>query len=105
MDDHDNSRINVGCDFVLPFIPGSDQYHPIFRWLVVNLNFNCLLYFHCKKVLYGKSQMGKIAVANFLRNIIQLLPLVYLFQLFEFDTHMAVLIAFCTLIGSDELSF
>ena len=53
----------------------------------------------------GKSQMGKIAIANFLRKIVQLLLLVYLFQLFEFDTHMAVLIAFCTLIGSDLVVF
>ena len=95
----------VVVTIVLPFVPVFDQYHPIFRWLVLILipivSFTSI----ARGYFMGKSQMSKIAVANFLRKIVQLLLLVYLFQLFQFDTHMAVLIAFCTLIGSDLVVF
>ena len=53
----------------------------------------------------GRSQMGKIAVANFLRKFVQLLLLVYLYSLFEYELDAAVLIAFCTIIGSDLVVF
>src|SRR3954451_9649837 len=95
----------VVVSVVLPFIPVFDQYHPIFRWLVLILipivSFTSI----ARGYFMGRSQMGKIALANFLRKIVQLLLLVYLFHLFDFDTHMAVLIAFCTLIGSDLVVF
>jgi stage V sporulation protein B len=95
----------VVVTLVLPFIPVFDQYHPIFRWLVLILipivSFTSI----ARGYFMGKSQMGKIAVANFLRKIVQLLLLVYLFQFFQFETHAAVLIAFCTLIGSDLVVF
>lgn len=90
---------------VLPFVPVFDQYHPIFRWLVLILipivSFTSI----ARGYFMGKSQMGKIAFANFLRKIVQLLLLVYLFHLFDFEIKIAVLIAFCTLIGSDLVVF
>ena len=56
----------VVVTIVLPFIPVFDQYHPIFRWLVLILipivSFTSI----ARGYFMGKSQMGKIAVANFL---------------------------------------
>ena len=53
----------------------------------------------------GKQQMGKIAASNFLRKIVQLGMLVFLFQWFSFDLETSVLIAFCTIVGSDLVVF
>lgn len=90
---------------LLPFIPVFDQYHPLFRWLVLILipiiSFTSI----ARGYFMGKSQMGKIAFANFLRKIVQLLLLVYIYSLFQFELQSAVLIAFCTLIGSDLVVF
>jgi len=90
---------------ILPFIPVFDTYHPIFRWLVLILipiiSFTSI----ARGYFMGKSQMGKIATANFLRKIVQLLLLIYLYSLFEFEIDAAVLVAFCTLIGSDLVVF
>lgn len=95
----------VIVSIVLPFIPAFDQYHPIFRWLVLILipiiSFTSI----ARGYFMGKSEMGKIALANFLRKLVQLLLLVYLFHLFDFDISAAVLIAFCTLVGSDLVVF
>ncbi|MCQ6275190.1 oligosaccharide flippase family protein [Bacillus sp. V3B] len=95
----------VVVSIILPFVPVFDQYHPIFRWLVLILipivSFTSI----ARGYFMGRSQMGKIAFSNFLRKIVQLLLLVYLFQLFDFEIKMAVLIAFCTLIGSDLIVF
>jgi O-antigen/teichoic acid export membrane protein len=90
---------------ILPFIPVFDQYHPVFRWLVLILvpivSFTSI----ARGYFMGKSQMGKIAISNFLRKAVQLLLLVYIYSLFDFEIQAAVLIAFCTLIGSDLVVF
>lgn len=49
----------------------------------------------------GVQQMGKIAAANFLRKMMQLILLVLLFHWMEFDVQMSIFIAICTLVGSD----
>lgn len=95
----------VVVSLILPFIPVFDRYHPSFRWLVLLLipivSFTSI----ARGYFMGKSQMGKIAIANFLRRAIQLLLLVYIYSLFDFSINAAVLIAFCTLIGSDLVVF
>lgn len=95
----------IVTSIVLPFIPAFDEYHPIFRWLILILipiiSFTSI----ARGYFMGRAQMGKIAIANFLRKLVQLALLVYLFHLFDFELNAAVLIAFCTLIGSDLVVF
>ncbi|MFE8701426.1 polysaccharide biosynthesis protein [Cytobacillus sp. FJAT-54145] len=89
------------ASIAMPLIPTFDQYHPLFRWLVVLLipmiSFSSI----ARGFFMGKQQMSKIASAHFLRKILQLALLVVLFQLFEFDMSTSILIAFCTFVGSE----
>ncbi|WP_428910969.1 oligosaccharide flippase family protein [Niallia sp. Krafla_26] len=99
------SVLLVLVSIIIPFVPVFDNYHPMFRWLVLILipiiSFTSI----ARGYFMGRSQMGKIATANFLRKIVQLLLLVYLYNLFDFELEAAVLVAFCTLIGSDLVVF
>lgn len=90
---------------ILPFISVFDEYHPYLRWVVVAfipiVSFSSIT----RGFFMGKQQMGKIAVYNFLRRLVQLLLLVFLYQMFQFDTNTAVFIAFCTFVGSEVVVF
>lgn len=89
----------------MPFISIFDAYHPLFKWLVVLLvpliSFTSI----ARGFFMGKQQMGKIALANFSRKFVQLGLLVFLFQLFEFNTETAILIAFFSFVGSEIVIF
>lgn len=97
--------LNIIATIVIPFIPIFHSYHPAFKWLVLVLlpiiSFTSI----ARGYFMGKQQMGKIAASNFLRKIIQLGMLVFLFQWFSFDLQTSVLIAFCTIVGSDIVVF
>lgn len=90
---------------VMPFLTVFDQYHPYLRWVVIAfipiVSFSSIT----RGFFMGKNQMGKIATYNFLRKLVQLLFLVFLYQFFQFDTKTSVFIAFCTLIGSEVVVF
>ncbi|MEH7344619.1 polysaccharide biosynthesis protein [Bacillus sp. JJ1532] len=90
---------------IIPFISVFDQYHPYLRWAVIAfipiVSFSSIT----RGFFMGKQQMGKIATYNFMRKLIQLILLVFLYQIFQFDTQTAVLIAFCTFIGSEIVVF
>ncbi|OCA81645.1 multidrug transporter MatE [Bacillus sp. FJAT-27225] len=49
----------------------------------------------------GIQEMGKIAVSNFLRKTAQLLLLLIVFQLFDYDQETSLLLAIGTMIGSE----
>jgi stage V sporulation protein B len=91
--------------FILPFVPLFDEYDPRIRWLVLILiplvSFSSI----ARGFFMGNHQMGKIAIANFLRKMLHLLLLVTLFHLFDFETETALLIALCALIGSELVVF
>jgi len=53
----------------------------------------------------GIQSMGRIAFANFLRKAVQLILLVFIYQLLEFEIHTSILIALCTLVASDLIVF
>lgn len=97
--------LTIVAGFVIPFIPIFQDYHPILKWLVLLLlpviSFTSI----ARGFFMGKQQMGKIAASNFLRKIVQLGMLVFLFQWFSFDLETSVLIAFCTIVGSDLVVF
>jgi stage V sporulation protein B len=90
---------------ILPFISIFDSYDPRIRWLVIILipvvSFSSI----ARGFFMGKQQMGKIAVANFLRRILQLILLVAIFQLFKFKMETALLIALSVLVGSELVVF
>ena len=90
---------------VLPFIPVFDQYHPYLRWVVIAfipiVSFSSIT----RGFFMGKHQMGKIATYNFLRKMVQLFLLVFLYQIFQFNMETAVFVAFCTFIGSELVVF
>jgi stage V sporulation protein B len=90
---------------IMPFLTIFDQYHPYLRWVVIAfipiVSFSSIT----RGFFMGKNQMGKIATYNFLRKLVQLLFLVFLYQFFQFDTKTSVFIAFCTLIGSEVVVF
>lgn len=90
---------------LLPYIPVFDQYHQYVRILVYILipiiSFSAVF----RGYFMGSQQMGKIAFSNFLRRAFQLLLLVFVYQFFEFEQEVALLIALCTLIASEFVVF
>lgn len=90
---------------IIPFIPVFDQYHPYLRWVVIAfipiVSFSSIT----RGFFMGKHQMGKIAAYNFLRKVVQLFLLVFLYQIFQFSMEAAVFVAFCTFIGSELIVF
>ena len=90
---------------ILPFIPVFNAYHPYVRWLVMILIPVISFTSVARGYFMGMQQMGKIAVSNFLRKIIQLGGLFVLFRFFAFDPEAALLVAIGTLIGSEIIVF
>ncbi|KQL50668.1 multidrug transporter MatE [Heyndrickxia shackletonii] len=86
---------------VLPIIPVFNQYHPYIRLLVIILipitSFSSI----ARGYFMGVQHMGKIAVANFTRKFAQLILLVLIYHLFQFDLNVSILIALCALVGSE----
>lgn len=86
---------------VFPLIPVFNAYHPLLPWLLLTLIPIIALSSIARGYFMGAHHMGKIAAANFLRRAVQLVLLIAVFQLFHFDTDLAILIALCTLIGTE----
>lgn len=91
--------------FVIPQISIFDKYHPIVRLLVIVLIPIISLSSIAKGYFLGSHHMGKIALANFLKKAAQLVLLVLIFKLFQFEQEVAILIALCTLVGSEFIVF
>ncbi|KHD85600.1 polysaccharide biosynthesis protein [Heyndrickxia ginsengihumi] len=89
------------CVVLLPFIPIFKHYHPFIRGLVIILIPIIAFSSIARGYFMGIQQMGKIATANFLRKIVQLLLLVFLYQWFHFSLEVSILVALCTIVGSD----
>lgn len=90
---------------IYPYVSIFDKYHPYFKWLLLMLIPFITFSAVARGYLMGKQQMGKIAIANFLRKFVQLLLLVWLFQLFSFEQDTAILIAFFSFVGSEFIIF
>ncbi|RYI25735.1 MULTISPECIES: polysaccharide biosynthesis protein [Bacillus] len=90
---------------ILPFVPVFQHFSPLLRWLVILLipiiSFSSI----ARGFFMGKNEMGKIAYTSLLRKLVQLLLLVFLYQLFDFNTETAMLVAICTFIGSEIVIF
>ncbi|MED4202440.1 oligosaccharide flippase family protein [Neobacillus mesonae] len=90
---------------LLPFIPVFNSYHPYVRWLVIILIPVISFTSVARGYFMGRQLMGKIAISNFLRKIVQLIVLFVVFRLFEFNAESSLLIAIGTLIGSEIVVF
>lgn len=90
---------------LMPFIPVFDGYHPYTRWLIILLVPVISFTSVARGYFMGRHQMGKIAIANFIRKSIQLVLLFLLFRFFQFDSEASVLIAIASFIGSEIAVF
>lgn len=90
---------------LVPFVPIFNGYHPYIRWLVLLLIPVISFTSVARGYFMGRQQMGKIAVSNFLRKIIQLVGLFVLFRFFEFDSEASLLVAISVLIASEIVVF
>lgn len=95
----------LAAAFALPLIPVFHDFHPMMKWIVLMLIPVMTISAIARGFFMGKQQMGKIAVSHFLRRIVQLGLLTVVFQLFEFGSETALLVAFCTLAGSELVVF
>lgn len=88
---------------VLPYIPIFSGYHPFVKWLVILLipivSFSSI----ARGYFMGVQHMGKIAISNFLKKVVQLLVLYWVYQSFQFNLEIALLIALTTLVVSELL--
>ncbi|WP_226666111.1 polysaccharide biosynthesis protein [Metabacillus litoralis] len=91
----------IAAVLVLPNLPVFHGYHPYVKWLVVLLipivSFSSI----ARGYFMGVQHMGKIAISNFLKKVVQLIILFWVFQTFQFDLEKALMISLATLIGSE----
>jgi stage V sporulation protein B len=95
----------VLASMIIPFIPVFNGYHPYTKWLVIILIPIISFTSVARGFFMGRHQMGKIAIANFLRKSVQLILLFLVFRFFEFNTEAALLIAIATFVGSEIVVF
>lgn len=90
---------------LIPFISVFNGYHPYTRWLIILLVPVISFTSVARGYFMGRHQMGKIAIANFIRKSVQLVLLFLLFRFFQFDSEASVLIAIASFIGSEIAVF
>ncbi|KKK36171.1 multidrug transporter MatE [Mesobacillus campisalis] len=90
---------------LIPVVPVFQSYHPLLKWMLLGLiplmSFSSI----ARGYFMGRQQMGKIAAANLLRRLVQLLLLASVYQFFEFERSTALLVAFFTLAASELVVF
>ncbi|MBP3952421.1 polysaccharide biosynthesis protein [Bacillus suaedae] len=91
--------------WVIPAIPVFDRYHPYVPWLFILLIPIITFTSVARGYFMGAQDMGRIAVANFLKRAAQLVLLFILFKWFSFNQEMAILVALCTLLASELIVF
>lgn len=97
--------ILIAAAVVLPIIPVFNDYHPLLKWVVLALIPVMTISAIARGLFMGKQEMGKIAISHFIRRAVQLALLTAVFQFFEFGSETALLVAFCTLAGSELVVF
>ncbi|GAE31088.1 polysaccharide biosynthesis protein [Halalkalibacter hemicellulosilyticus] len=90
---------------ILPLLPVFDQYHPVVPWLFISLIPIVTFSSVARGYFMGAQQMGRIALANFIRRAAQLALLVLFFLWSSYHIEFALVIAFVTLIASEALVF
>lgn len=90
---------------ILPFIPIFDSYHPFIRGLVIGMIPTVAFTSIARGYFMGVQQMGKIAMANALKKIFQLIGLFLFFQWYSFELDTSVLISLFVLVASEVVVF
>ncbi|MCY7781179.1 polysaccharide biosynthesis protein [Bacillus haynesii] len=90
---------------ILPFIPVFDSYHPLIRGLVIGMIPTVAFTSIARGYFMGVQQMGKIATANALKKIFQLLGLFLFFQWYSFELDTSLLISLFVLVASEVVVF
>ncbi|MGY4689453.1 oligosaccharide flippase family protein [Salibacterium sp. K-3] len=90
---------------VFPLLPVFNSYHERLPYLLLLLVPIISLSSVARGYFMGARYMGRIAAANVLRRIIQLVLLVTVFHFFHFETDTAILLSLVTLIGSELAVF
>ncbi|MEC3606854.1 polysaccharide biosynthesis protein [Bacillus glycinifermentans] len=90
---------------ILPFIPIFDSYHPFIRGLVIGMIPTVAFTSIARGYFMGVQQMGKIATANALKKIFQLIGLFLFFQWYSFEIDTSVLISVFVLVASEVVVF
>ncbi len=90
---------------ILPNVSIFQDYHPLLKWVVLSMIPMMSFTSIARGYFMGKQHIGKIAIANLFRRLVQLLLLATVYQFFEFERSTAVLIAFCTLAASELVVF
>ncbi|KKI93902.1 multidrug transporter MatE [Bacillus sp. SA1-12] len=86
---------------ILPAISVFQEYHPHVKWLVILIIPIVSFSSFARGYFMGVQHMGKIAFSNFLKKAVQLVFLFWVYQSFNFDLEVALLIALGTLIASE----
>ncbi|CAG9622941.1 polysaccharide biosynthesis protein [Sutcliffiella rhizosphaerae] len=88
---------------LLPVLPVFQNYHPLVKWLILIMipviSFSSI----ARGYFMGLQHMGKIAISNFLRKAVQLCLLLLVYHFFHFSLEVSLLIALCTLIGTEAI--
>ncbi|MDA7026235.1 polysaccharide biosynthesis protein [Bacillus sp. CLL-7-23] len=90
---------------ILPFIPVFDSYHPLIRGIVIGMIPAVAFTSIARGYFMGVQEMGKIAIANGLKKIFQLVGLFLFFQWYSFSLHTSVLISLFVLFASEVVVF
>ncbi|WP_299092942.1 polysaccharide biosynthesis protein [uncultured Metabacillus sp.] len=88
---------------LLPSISVFQEYHPYVKWLVILIIPIVSFSSFARGYFMGVQHMGKIAFSNFLKKAVQLVLLFWVYQTFNFELEVALLIALGTLIASELL--
>lgn len=90
---------------IFTVFPVFSEIHPLIRWVILLLVPIISISSIARGYFIGIQKMGQIAVSNVLRRCAQLFMLVFIYQLFDFQLEVAILIAICSLIGGELLVF
>lgn len=93
----------TGVAIMFIFFPLFSEIHPAIRWLILILIPILTVASIARGYFMGIQKMSKIATANLFRRGTHLFLLVLLFQLFDFELEMSILVALCAIIGSELL--
>lgn len=90
---------------VFSIFPLFSEIHPLIRWMILVLVPIISISAIARGYFMGIQHMGKIAIANLFRRCMQLFLLVFIYQLFDFQVEVSILIAICSFIGGEIFVF
>ena len=100
-----SAALMIAAAVLLPFVPAFYEFPPIFKWVIVAL----IPLMTCSSVargyFMGRQEVGKIAVANLSRRLVQLLLLAGIYQYLEFGGTASLLVALFTVAASELVVF